>query len=201
MVDKIINNHVKCYLIGAMETTGAKDEGKGWRDKLRPELEKRTDSSGQDVYVFDPTLHEEKKVGMSTKAFHKKLHGWLSKGNRDKVKESMDIIWKGKTYLTPDENGEDELKHIMGDVDYVRHSDFLVLHINEKDKPCGTYGEAMLAYIHNIPIYLIQSLPITSYNKTLLGWILGSGGEIIPNQKQLLEFLDKKYKLKIKKEK
>ena len=36
--------------------------------------------------------------------------------------------------------------------------------------------------------------------KTLLGWVIGSGGERFENQKQLLEFLDKKYKLKIRKE-
>ena len=42
-------------------------------------------------------------------------------------------------------------------------------------------------------------MPLSNYNKTLLGWVLGSGGDILPNQKQLLEYLDKKYNLKEKK--
>ena len=183
MDDKIINQYIKCYLIGPMEHTNAKDEGRGWRDRLRPELENRVDVNGNPVYVFDPTLHEEKKVGCSPKEFHKKLDGWIASGNRDKLAEAMEIIWKGKTFLTPSNHGMDEeLVHIMGDVDYVIHSNFLILHMEEKDRPCGTYGEAFFAYHQNIPIYLIQTMPLNKYSKTLLGWVLGSGGEIFDNK-------------------
>jgi len=198
--EKIINSHLKCYLIVAMESTGAKDEGRGWRDRLRPELISRVDSNGNHLYVFDPTLHEEKKVGMCTKEFHKKLGDWLSSGQRDKIKEGMDFIWRGKSFLKPDEKGgEDELVHVLGDIDYVRNSDFIILHIGENDRPCGTYAEAFLAYERKIPIYLIQTMALNKYNKSLLGWVLGSNGDIFPNQKQLIEFLDKKYNLKVKK--
>ena len=70
MKETIINTHIKCYLIGAMESTKAKDEGKGWRSRLRPELEKRVDREGHHIYVFFFFLHEEEKVGMPTKDFH-----------------------------------------------------------------------------------------------------------------------------------
>ena len=43
-------------------------------------------------------------------------------------------------------------------------------------------------------------MPKSKYSKTLLGWVLGSGGAIFDNQTQLLEFIDKKYKLKKEKE-
>jgi hypothetical protein len=198
---RVINENLKTYLVGAMETTGKNDEGVGWRSKLKPELEKRYTSDKKHLYVFDPTMNEEAKIGLPTKEFHAQLHGWLQSGNKDKVREMMEVIWKGKTTETIKDDGIIELNHILGDLDYVRHSDFLILKIDEGDRPCGTYGEAIMAYNHNIPIYLIQTMPLTSYNKTLLGWVMGSNGEMFPNQKQLLEFLDKEYRLKVKKEK
>lgn len=198
MEKKIINTYIKCYLIGAMEKTQDKDNGRGWRDRLRPELESRISSDNERLYVFDPTIMESERVGYPVKEFHAKLEDWIASGNINKVCESMDKIWRGKTSLIQSETGRAELHHQMGDLDYVRHSNFLVCLINENDKPCGTYGEALLAYERNIPIYLIQTMALSKYNKSFLGWVLGSGGEILPNQKQLLEFLDKKYKLKVK---
>lgn len=201
MEEIIINQHLKTYLIGAMESTNAKDEGVGWRSRLRPELEKRVDQDGNSVYVFDPTLHEEEKVGMPTKEFHKQMDNWISRGDLEKVRDGMDCIWRGKTYTTEDDKGNETQHHILGDIDYVRKSDFLILNIDPGDRPCGTYAEAFLAFERKIPIYMIQNMPLKDYNKSLLGFVLASEGEIFPNQKQLLEFLDKKYKLKIKKEK
>lgn len=193
---KIINPYLKCYLIGAMEKTQDKDHGRGWRDRLRPELEARTDSNKNPIYVFDPTIMESERVGLPVKEFHDKLEDWIASGHIENVKDAMNKIWRGKTSVVETEEGKAELQHQMGDIDYVRNSDFLICLINEEDKPCGTYGEALLAYERNIPIYLIQTMALNKYNKSFLGWVLGSGGCILPNQKQLLEFLDKTYKLK-----
>jgi len=198
MEEQIINQHLKCYLIGAMESTNSKDEGTGWRSKLRPEIQKRVDPDGNPIYVFDPTLHEEEKVGMPTKEFHAQMEKDISCGNLQKVADGMDCIWRGKTTTQVDDDGKETQHHILGDIDYVRKSDFLILNIDEGDKPCGTYAESFLAYERRIPIYLIQNFALRDYNKSLLGWIIGSGGDIFPNQKQLLEFIDKKYKLKVK---
>ncbi len=199
MEEQIINNYIKTYLIGSMEKTGAKDDGVGWRLRLRPELQKRIDENKNPIHVFDPTLHEEDKVGMPTKEFHAQMDKWISSGNLQKVSEGMDCIWRGKTYTTTDEEGKENQHHIMGDIDYVRKSNFLILNIDEGDRPCGTYAEAFLAFERKIPIYMIQNMALNKYNKSLLGWVIGSGGAIFPNQKQLLEFLDKEYKLRIKK--
>ena len=199
-MSQVINNWIKCYLIGPMEKTKADDEGRGWRDRLRPELEKRIDSNGNFIYIFDPTLQEQSKVGMGPKEFHKKMHGWLVSGNNDKVAEGSNLIWKGKTYLeqSEDEKGRAKLVHIMGDIDYVENSNFLICCMEKGDAPCGTFGECYGAVRNNIPIYVIQTMAREEYPATFVGWVFGSGGNFFSNQTQLLEFLDKKYKLKIK---
>jgi len=194
--EKIINDYLKTYLIGAMEKTQDKDNGRGWRDRLRPELESRFDSNNNPVYVFDPTIMEEERTGYDVKEFHEKLEDWISSGKRDKIREAMDKIWRGKTSLKQTETTKADLHHMFGDVDYVRNSNFIICMINEGDSPCGTYFEAGYAYERNIPIYLIQTMALSKYNKSFLGWVLGSGGDIFPNQKQLLEYLDKRYNLK-----
>lgn len=134
---EVINNYIKTYLIGPMEDVAKKDSGRGWRQRLTKEFDKRTGPNGYPIHVFDPTVEEEAKVGYETEEFHEKLNGWVLSGNEDKVKEGMGIIWKGKTYweINPD-TGIRELRHLMGDVDYVRHSNFLILYLEEGDKPC-----------------------------------------------------------------
>lgn len=199
--EKIINDYIKCYLCGPMESVANNDGGRGWRDKLRPELESRIDLNNNPVYVFNPCDTEKEKVGYSIEEFHSKLHGWVSGGCRDKVKEYMDIIWRGKTFLRLNqETKKEELTTLIGDIDYTRCSNFIVLRLEENDRPVGTYGECMLAYERNIPIYMLQTMALTKYSKTLLGWIFGSGGEIFKTQNELLEFIDKKYNLKKVKE-
>ena len=109
-------------------------------------------------------------------------------------------VFESMVPFIEDDDGNETQSHILGDIDYVRKSNFLILNIDEGDKPCGTYAEAFLAFERRIPIYMIQNMALYKYNKSLLGWVIGSGGAIFENQKQLLEFLDKEYKLKIKKE-
>ena len=80
--------------------------------------------------------------------------------------------------------------------------DFLIWNLDEGDKPGGTLIELALAWYRGIPVYLITQIPKTHINKSILFFVLDSGNEqgaIFPNQKQLLEFLDKKYKLKRRK--
>lgn len=132
----IINNWLKCYLIGAMSQTKADDGGSGWREKLSQELISLIDINGNPVYIFNPCTSEKDKVGLSPKEFHKKIKGWLSSGNNDKVAEGSDLIWNGKTYIEKDELGDVKLIKIPGDNDFVENSDFLVLRIEEGDKPC-----------------------------------------------------------------
>lgn len=185
---EVINlySRYRTYLVGAMESTGAKDCGKGWRDVLRPKLEELG------VYVFDPTKEEAAKVGMPTEEFHKKLGGWKQSGNWDIYVREMDKIWKGVTFVDEDE----VLKHIPGDRDYVSQSDFITAHVSSNDRPCGTYGEIYQAWLFNTPVYLITDSPKTELNGSLIYFVLSSGGEVFQNPTQFLDYIKKEYDLK-----
>jgi len=195
----IINDWIKTYLIGPMEDTQADDEGRGWRNRLRPELEKRRDDNNNPIYIFDPTLEEQSKVGMNPREFHKKATSWLTSGHIDKFKEGANLIWKGKNYLEKTEDdGKAKLIHIMGDIDYVLKSHFLIAKMDKGDKPCGTFMEAGIALEHNIPIYVIQTMLLEEYPFSFKQAVFASGGEFFQNENKLLEFIDEKYNLKIK---
>jgi hypothetical protein len=200
-MSEIINQYIKTYLIGPMEKTKANDSGRGWRDKIRPELESLIDVNGNPIYVFDPTREEQNKVGMETKSFHKKIIGWIQAGNNEKVAEGTILIWKGKTYLEPipEDPTQSKLTHIMGDIDYVKNSNFLIMRMEEGDAPCGTFMEAGLALDRNIPIYVIQTMPRENYPVSFVGAVFATGGRFFDNPTQLIEFLQTTYKLKVKK--
>ena len=193
-MDKTINNYLKCYLIGPIEQTKAGDSGTGWRDKLKPELESLINTDGNPLYVYDPCAEEANKVGYSPKEFHKKLKGWLASGNNDKIAEGSDLIWKGKSYLE-----EGKLIHILGDIDYVRTSNFLIMRMDEGDIPCGTYMEVGIALEHSIPIFVIQTMARDKYPISFVGAVFASKGGFFENSSQLVDFLKDKYKLKVKK--
>jgi hypothetical protein len=197
MENSVINSFIKCYLIGPMEKVAADDAGRGWRNKLRPELEALRDKAGNPVYVFDPTKEEQNKVGMETKLFHKKILGWIASGNNDQVAEGTKLIWYGKTHLVKGENENDaKLIHIMGDIDYVRQSNFLIARMEEGDQPCGTYFEAGIALEHKIPIYVLQTMPRNKYPVSFVGAVFATGGGFFQTQIELLDFLIKTYNLK-----
>ena len=197
MENSVINSYLKCYVIGPMEKVAANDSGRGWRDKLRPELESLHDKFNNPLYVFDPTKEEQNKVGVEPKTFHKKLKGWLASGNNDLIAEGTDLIWKGKTYLESAGEGKDpRLVHIMGDIDYTVKSNFLILRMEEGDAPCGTFGEACLGFMNKIPIYVLQTMSRDKYPITLVGWVFASGGGFFQNQTELIEYLMKTYNLK-----
>ena len=196
--ERTINNWIKFYSIGPMESVSKGDSGRGWRHELRKEIEKRIDSNGNPIYMFDPTLEEQSKINMEPELFHKKVQGWLSSGNNDKIREFGSLIWKGKTYIEKTEEGKAKLVKIMGDIDYVLNSDFLVMRMEKGDSPCGTWGEACVALEHNIPIYVIQTMARIDYPGSFVQFVYASGGEFFNSQSDLLKFIDEKYKLKVK---
>jgi len=190
----IVNNLFKCYMIGSMENPAKDDGGVGWRQTLTPELNKRG------IYAFDPTREEVKKVGMPTEELMEKLTGWQLSGNWELFIKYMRKIWRGVSYIQEDpETQEPQEIRVMGDVDYVEHSDFLIWNHEEGDRPGGTIAELVIAWYRGIPVYLITSMPKSKMNKSLLYFLLDSGheqGRIFSNQSQLLKFLDEKYNFK-----
>lgn len=189
----ISNCHYKTYLIGSMESPGKGDSGIGWRQDLTPHLNARG------VYAFDPTKEEIQKVGMPTKELMAKLHGWQLSGNWELFSEYMNKIWRGVSKVQEHpETHEPQVLHVMGDVDYVENSDFLIWTLQEGDKLGGTIAEATIAWYRGIPVYLVTDVPKSQINKSLLYFVLDSGhgrGKIYKNYGELLSFLDGEYKL------
>jgi hypothetical protein len=186
----IANNKFKTYLIGSMESPGKKDAGEGWRKNITPHLNSRG------IYCFDPTKEETQKVGMPTKELIEKLNGWQSAGHWDIFTEYMRKIWKGVSFVEEEDNSEPRMIHVMGDVDYVENSDFLIFHLNDGDKLGGTIAELTIAWYRGIPVYLLTDVPKSKINKSILYFILDSGhgqGDIFKTQTDLLRFLDNKY--------
>jgi hypothetical protein len=136
MNHQIINDWIKVYMIGPIEHTKSGDFGKGWREKLQPELQKRIDKNGNPLYVFNPLSEEQNKVGMEACDFHKKLKSWINSGNNDKVAEGTDLIWRGKTYIEKTDEGKAKLVKILGDNDYTINSTFLVARMEDGDVSC-----------------------------------------------------------------
>lgn len=197
----IINNWIKTYMVGPMESVAKGDGGTGWRTLLQTELDKRVDSNGNPIYTFNPCQEEQNKINMEPETFHKKVKGWLVSGNNDKIREFGSLIWKGKTYIEKTEEGKAKLVKILGDIDYVVNSNFLIARMEKADFPCGTFGEACIALEHNIPIYVIQTMPRTDYAGSFVQFVYASGGDFFNTQNELLEFLDKKYNLTVKDQK
>src|SRR3990172_8472385 len=184
----------KTYTIGAMENPIDKDNGVGWRQYLTPFLNSRG------IYVFDPTREEIKKVGMPTEEFVMKLNELQEEKNYPEFLIQMSNIWKGKTY-TQEVNGKYETIHLLGDINYVEYSNFLIWHHKEGDQPGGTIAELVIAWMKGIPVYLVTEMPIIKLNKSLLYFLLDSEhgqGRVFKSFKGILQFLDRKYKLEVK---
>lgn len=176
------------YLIGAMMVTHEGDFGEMSREKLYEELLLRN------VYPFNPAKNETLKTDMPTEKLVEEMKKWTSQGNREMIKLYCDKIWRGVDRI--DHTGS--LIHIPGDFDYVTMSDWITMTLKEKDRPCGTFGEACDAYKRKIPIYLITKLAQKDIPNSLFGWICASDGDIFPSVNKYLEFIDKKYNLKRK---
>jgi len=189
----LLNNLYKTYLIGSMEDPAKNDGGIGWRALNTPQLNARG------IYCFDPTREEIKKVGMPTNELMEKLKGWQLSGNWELFVSTMRKIWRGTSIVLPtDGTNEVQMVHVMGDVDYVEHSDFLIWHHEEGDKPGGTIAELVIAWYRGIPVYLVTNCPKSKMNKSLLYFLLDSGhgqGRIFRDFEALFGFLDGKYNL------
>ena len=176
------------YLIGAMEITAEGDSGETKREKIVEDLNNRK------VFPIDPSRLEGIRTGMTSAQLSEKLTGWVASGHWESFDKYMDLIWKGKRVI---EDGNITL--LPGDIHYVEMSDWITAIFNKGDSPCGTYGEAFYAYKLGKPIYLITNCPKKDLAMNFIGWIDNSGGRIFSSRYQYLEFIDKKYSLKVEK--
>jgi len=197
----IINDWYKTYLVGPMESVAKKDGGRGWRTAISEKLNLLRDAKGNPIYIFDPTLEEQSKTGMEAETLHAKIKGWLASGNNELVEEYANLIWKGKTYIERTAQGQAKLFKVMGDVDYVINSTFLIARMEKNDSPCGTFFETGIALEHNIPVYVLQTMPRTDYPGSFCHAVFASKGGFFATDTELIDFLKTKYLLKeVKKE-
>jgi len=191
----ITNNTAITYLIGAMEAPSDNDGGTGWRDYVTPRLEWRG------IYSFNPTREEMAKIGMPTAQFMEKLTELQLADDWTQFIQLMGKVWKGNTFAETLSDGSYKLVRILGDIDYVESSKFLIWHHKDGDKPGGTICELIIAWMRGIPVYLVTEMPIVKMNKSILYFLLDSGhgqGRIFKNFDDLFIFLDVKYKLEEK---
>jgi hypothetical protein len=189
------NCYYKVYLIGSMESPGKDDDGVGWRKEITPTLNK------MGIYAFDPTKEESKKVGMETADLLQKLNGWQVSGNWELFRNAMDKIWKGVTAIEEDpDTKEPVIKKVLGDIDFVENSDFLIWYLHENDKLGGTIAELVLAWRAGIPVYLVTKVPKSKINKSLLYFMLDSGhgsGQAFQTFPELFSYLRGKYNIDV----
>lgn len=179
------------YLIGAMEKPSEKDDGSSKREEVEKELLLR------DVYPINPVKLESGKTGMTTEELKEKMTGWVAGGSWDIFTEKAQEIWLGTNGLG--ENGS--LLHVMGDIDYVKISDWITFLFKKGDICCGSFAECGVAVEHHIPIYLVTNFAKKDLPKSLLQIVLASKGEVFENLNHYFEFVDKEYHLKRKEEK
>lgn len=185
MGDKLKDYIYKTYLIGSMEVTAEGDTGGAKRKDIEEALLLRS------VYPINPCKLEASKTGMITEEVDKKMTELIETDNWSEYKEMSNLIWKG--YDGFDEDGN--LLQVPGDFDYVEMSNWITFVFSDGDQPCGSFGEAFYAWKLNIPVYLITNIPVRKLRKSLLQCVIGSGGEVFPNQNSYLHFIDNKYNL------
>lgn len=81
-------------------------------------------------------------------------------------------------------------KLIELDLGIVKKVDFVIVHWTG-EPTAGTIGEVQHAYLNNIPVYLIHSVP----REDVPGWVLACATEVYDNFYYFLEFLREEYLL------
>ena len=118
----------RCYLIGAMDRT---KNGRGWRENMQGWLE------GLGVQVFNP--------------YNKPT---------DKAIENAETLRLRERYVE-EENWEgvaQVMKEIRRyDLRMVDLSDFVIVHLDMNDKPCGTWFELNLANQQKKPVLVVSA--------------------------------------------
>lgn len=179
------------YLIGAMEKPIEGDDGSSKREVIEKELYQRK------VYPINPVQLEKYKININTDKAKEQMSNWLKNNQVSEFKGFSRLIWQGK-YTIDKKLG---LVHIPGDIDYVKMSDWITCMYNKGDKPCGSYGEAFMAFEQDIPIYVITDVTEEEQDaelpKSFLQAIYGSGGCIFRNIGEYLNFVENRYNINI----
>lgn len=132
----------RCYLAGPIDR--AADSGAGWRNDIRPELEKLG------VNVFDP-LHKPINLGLEDDDSRSVRKDWKALEDYDQLAKQMKLI-----------------RNV--DLRMVDITDFIIANIDMSIPMCGTYEEIFLANKQKKPI--IVRCP--QGKKALPDWLFGT---------------------------
>ncbi len=149
------------YLSGAMEK--AIGEGAGWRKEMTDWLRNELDHG-----VVDPVVESEKLV--------------KSTGSENYRIWKEEDIEKYLTFVR--QCVKRDLDAVMHEVDYI-----ICLWDEYVIKGGGTHGEVTVAYIHNIPVYLINQLPKEDFSS----WIHACSTQVFSDFHSLKTFLRNTY--------
>jgi len=191
------------YTAGGIEHCSNK-EMKSWRDEVAERL------ASPELTIYDPVKMEAEKVGKPSGEQVEYIRGLKQSGNWKRFYEEMHKIWMSN--IAPNSemlevfkriridkyiNGvyEEDLKK-MGDYQAVLVSDFIVVYMPKDIKTIGTIFEIVIAFLFNIPIYLIlPDSSKTDANSSLLYGVLLSKGETFYSINDCCKFIREKYML------
>ena len=197
------------YTAGGIEHCSNK-EMKSWREEVAERL------ASPDLTIYDPVKNEAEKVGKPSGEQVSYIKGLKQSGHWVKFYEEMHKIWMSN--IAPNQdlievfkqirvnkhiNGiyEEDLKK-MGDYQAVLVSDFIIAYMPKDIKTIGTIFEIVIAFLYNIPIYLIlPDSSKTETNSSLLYGVMLSKGETFYSINECCKFIREKYNLKIVEEK
>ncbi len=153
---------MKAYLAGAIEHSP--DCGKGWREEIGTFLKDKLNHS-----FYNPSISEYSSLTPEEK---KNFREWKTTD----TKKFRDVVRKIIKY----------------DTDILLNNSNYVICLWDKYTTIGggTHGELTLAFLHNIPVYMVYDIDL----KDISGWIIGCTEEIFPSFEELKKFLLSKYK-------
>jgi hypothetical protein len=202
-----MNKRVKylCYLAGAMEFASMK-EMKSWREEVKEKLRPFG------IVFYDPVEREGDKVHRNPKEQGEYIRGLKQAGKWDLFHEELRKIYWGSIdiskmdkmriliYLNEkgklEGNYETDLQY-WGDFEAVARSSFIIVYYPKDVHTVGTIEECFIAYLLEIPIYLIlPDSTKTECSSTLVDRAIMSGGQIFYSIKDCCDFIVDKYKLK-----
>lgn len=149
------------YLSGAMEK--AIEEGAAWRIDMTQWLRTHLDHD-----VIDPVV-ESAKLVKSTGSENYRI--WKEEDPERYLSFVRKCVKR-------------DLYAVMKEVDYIicLWDEFVL-------KGAGTHGEVTVAYIHNVPVYLVNRLPKDDFSS----WIHACSTQVFPDFDSLQQFLLKTY--------
>jgi hypothetical protein len=145
------------YLSGAMEY--AVDEGSGWRLNMANWLSAQLGHN-----VIDPVEESRLLMLQENSTDYRTWKESDTERYREFVRQCVDR----------------DIRAVTKEVDYI-----ICLWNEDVFKGAGTHGEVTLAFQHNVPVYLVNQIPL----RDLSGWIMACSSEIFNNFEELKVFL------------